>query len=102
VKSNGFVPPGLPGTGDLTQTPRAWPSAAAAEGLGTARFTKALEWKKRPTRRLWALVQLHPQTHHPDQPTAHTAFQTHWARLVSHMGHRSPHLRVLGAHFHHF
>ena len=50
----------LPGTGDLTQTPRAWPSAAAAEGLGTARFTKALEWKKRPTRRLWALVQLHP------------------------------------------
>ena len=42
----------------------------------------------------------------PTAPTshrlAHTAFQTHWARLVSNMGHRSPHLRVLGAHFHHF
>jgi hypothetical protein len=36
------------------------PSAPGAEGLGAARFTKALESKKRPTRRLWALVQLHP------------------------------------------
>jgi hypothetical protein len=43
-----------------------------------------------------------PQTHHPDQPADHTAFQTHWARLVSNMGHRSPHLRALGAHVHHF
>jgi hypothetical protein len=44
-----------------------------------------------------------PQNHHPGQPAAHTAFYTHWARLVSNnMGHRSPHLRVLGAHFHHF
>jgi hypothetical protein len=40
-------------------------------------------------RRVWALVQLRPQTHHhPDLPAAHTAFQTHglgtgWARLVS-------------------
>jgi hypothetical protein len=42
-----------------------------------------------------------PQNHHPDQPAAHTAFQTHWARLVSNMGHRSTRLRVLGAHFHH-
>jgi hypothetical protein len=50
---------------------------------------------------MWARVQLRPQTHHPDQPAAHTAFQTHWARLVSNMVHRSPHLRVLGAHFHH-
>jgi hypothetical protein len=59
--------------------------------------------KKRPKRRVWALEQLRPQTHHPDlQPAAHTAFQTHWARLVSNMGHRSPHLRVLGAHFYHF
>jgi hypothetical protein len=28
--------------------------------MGTARFTKPLELKKRPTRRVWALVQLHP------------------------------------------
>jgi hypothetical protein len=38
---------------------------------------------------MWAVVQLRPQTHHPDQPAAHAAFQTHWARLVSNMGHRS-------------
>jgi hypothetical protein len=31
-----------------------------ADGLDTARFTKPLELKKRPTRRVWALVQLHP------------------------------------------
>jgi hypothetical protein len=57
---------------------------------------------KRPTRRVWALVQLRAQTHHPDQPAAHTAFYTRWARLVSNMGHCSPHFRALGAHFHHF
>jgi hypothetical protein len=45
-------------------------------------------------RRVWALVQL--------LPAAHTAYYTHWAMLVSNMGHRSPHLRALGAHFHHF
>ena len=102
MKSNGFVPPAPPGKSGPNSAIPARPSATVADGLDTARFTKALESKKRPTRRLWALVQLHPQTHHPDQPTAHTAFQTHWARLVSNMGHRSPHLRVLGAHFHHF
>jgi hypothetical protein len=45
------------------------PSGAAPGSLG-------------PTRRMSALVQLRPQNHHPDQPAAHTAFQTHWARLV--------------------
>ena len=102
MKSNGFVPPGPPGNRGANLAIPARPSATVADGLDTARFTKALESKKRPTRRVWALVQLHPQTHHPDQPTAHTAFQTHWVRLVSNMGQRSPHLRVLGAHFHHF
>jgi hypothetical protein len=102
VKTNGFVPPGPPGNSGPNLAIPARPSGAAPEGPGTARFTKPLEMKKRPTRRLWALVQLHPQTNNPDQPAAHTAFQTHWARLVSNMGHRSPHLRVLGAHFRHF
>jgi hypothetical protein len=58
----------------------------------------ALLWRRRLGR--WSSSA--PKTHHPDQPAAHTAFQTHWARLVSYMGHRSPHLRVLGGHFHHF
>jgi hypothetical protein len=85
VKSNGFAPPGPPGnSGGANLAIPARPSGAAPEGLYTARFPKALELKKRPTRRMWALVQLRPQTHHhPDQPAAHTAFQTHWARLVS-------------------
>ena len=42
-----------------------------------------------------------PQNHHPGQLAAQTAFHTHWARLVSNIDHRSPHLRVPGAHFHH-
>jgi hypothetical protein len=61
VKTNGFVPPGPPGNrGANPNTPRITFSATGAEGLGTARFPKALEWKKRPTRRVWVLVQLHP------------------------------------------
>jgi hypothetical protein len=32
-----------------------------------------------------------PTTPALGQPAARTAFQTHWARLVSNMGHRSPH-----------
>jgi hypothetical protein len=43
-----------------------------------------------------------PQNHHPGQLAAQTAFHTHWARLVGNMDHRSPHLRLLDAHFHHF
>jgi hypothetical protein len=37
-----------------------------------------------------------------NQPAAHAAFYTHWARLVSNMGHRPPHLGVLGAHVYHY
>jgi hypothetical protein len=51
-------------------------------------------------------VQLHPHNHHPDQPAAsgsHRLLHTHCARLVGNiMGHRPPHLGVLGAHFYHF
>jgi hypothetical protein len=60
VKSNGFAPPGPPGNRGRSSAIPVRPSGAAPEGLGTARFTKALELKKRPTRRVWALVQLHP------------------------------------------
>jgi hypothetical protein len=42
------------------------------------------------------------QNHHPSQLAAQTAFHTHWAKLVSNMNHRSPHLRVVDAQFHHF
>jgi hypothetical protein len=53
-----------PGKGELTPDIPARPSAAVAEGLGTARFTKALELKKRRSARrcprVAALVQLHP------------------------------------------
>jgi hypothetical protein len=51
-----------------------------------------------------ALVQLHTPKP-PPRPISgsYIAFYTYWARLVSNMGHRrSPHLRVLGAHFCHF
>jgi hypothetical protein len=94
VKSNGLSPPGPPGKywHSGTIPPGQASRHSGAEGLGTARFNTPVELKKRPTRRVWALVQLRPLTHHPDQPAAHTAFQTHWARLVSNMGHRSPHL----------
>jgi hypothetical protein len=67
----------------------------------TARFTKALESKKRPSHAppgcgRWCSSTPKP-LHHPDQPAAHTAFQTHRARLVSNMGHRSPRLCVARA-----
>jgi hypothetical protein len=60
-----------PGKADLTQPSRPGlrEKHEAPEGLGTARFTKPLEWKKRPTRRLWALVQLHPPNP-PPRPAA--------------------------------
>jgi hypothetical protein len=101
-KAAAFLPLPSPGTSRRSSAIPARPSGAAPEGPATARFDTTVELKKRPTCRLWALEQLRPQIHHPDQPAAHIAFQTHWARFVSNMGHRSPHLRVLGAHFHHF
>jgi hypothetical protein len=61
VEINGFVPPGPPENSGANPNTRAYPSGAVPEaGPDTARFTKALEWKKQPTRRVWALVQLHP------------------------------------------
>jgi hypothetical protein len=60
VKSNGLVPPGPPGNRGRSSPIPARPSAPGAEGLGTARCPMPLELKKRPTRRVWALVQLHP------------------------------------------
>jgi hypothetical protein len=80
------------------------PSGAAPEGLGAARFfntpaSRIAEARALPTRRVWALVQLRPQIHHPGQ----RASGSHrLPNTLSNMGHRSPHLRVLGAHFHHF
>jgi hypothetical protein len=104
VKSNGFAPPGPPGNRGRSSATPARPSGAAPEGLPGYRafFVGTRIEEAHHARRMWALVQLRPQTHHPDQPAAHTAFKTHCARLVSNMGHRSPHLRVLGAHVHHF
>jgi hypothetical protein len=88
-ESNGFVPPG--------------PSGGAPDKACTPRvFLRHSNGRSAPRAACGRWCSSTPQTPHPDQPAAHTAFQTHWARLVSNMGHRSPHLRVLGAHFHHF
>jgi hypothetical protein len=65
-----LFPLALPGTGGVVKPPRAYPSGPGPEaGLGTARFTKPLELTKRPTRRLWARVQLHPPNP-PPRPTS--------------------------------
>ena len=56
-------PPAPPGKSGPNSAIPAKPSATVAEGLGTARFTKALELKKRRSARcprVAALVQLHP------------------------------------------
>jgi hypothetical protein len=75
-----------------------------AEGLGTARFTKALELKKRRSARcprvVVALVQLHPpKTTAPasGQLAAHIALGITWGGLVGDRGHRKGQLRVLGS-----
>ena len=63
MKSNGFVPPAPPGNSGPNPAIPARPSATVADGLGTARFTKALELKKRRSARcprVAALVQRHP------------------------------------------
>jgi hypothetical protein len=71
------------------------PSGAAPEGPPDGHRRAAYQYASsrieeyaplaRAARSMWALEQLCPQTHHPDQPAAHTAFQlpnTLWARLV--------------------
>jgi hypothetical protein len=59
-----LFPLALPGTGELTQTPRAYRisfGGSPRRPRHRAFYTKAIEWKKRPsTRRVWALAQLHP------------------------------------------
>jgi hypothetical protein len=51
VKSNGFVPPGPPGSsGANPNTPRIAFADTVLDGLGTLRFSEALDLKKRPTR----------------------------------------------------
>jgi hypothetical protein len=82
------------------------PSAPGAEGLGTARFTKPLELQKRPRRRVCGRgCSSAPKPTTPTSQRRLTPLSKHTgpgSRLVSNMGHRSPHLRVLGAHFHRF
>jgi hypothetical protein len=97
----------LPGTVDVSiaQPPiPARPSATAAEGLGTwaPRIFLSSRIEEAPHTPRVGAGAAPPLKPHPDQPAAYTAFQTHWARLVSNMGHRPPHLGVVGAHFHHF
>ena len=82
-----LLPP--PGTGELTQPSQARPSGAAPEGLGTARFTKAVEMKERRSARcprVAALVQRHPQNHRPGQLAAHIALGITWGGLVGLVG----------------
>jgi hypothetical protein len=92
----------LPGTGELTQPPQVRPSGAAPEGLGTARFTKPLELKKRrsarcPRVRRWCSST--PKTTAPasGQLAAHIALGVTWGGLVGDRGHRKGQLRVLGS-----
>jgi hypothetical protein len=65
-----LFPLALPGTGELTEQPHAWPSGAAPEGPDTARFTKALESKKRPTRRLAVGAGAAPPPNPPPRPAS--------------------------------
>jgi hypothetical protein len=77
-------------------------AGAAPDGLGTARFTKPLELKKRrsarcPAAREWRRwCSSTPQNHRPGQ-LAHIALGITWGGLVgdSDRGHRKGQLRVL-------
>ena len=77
------------------------PSGTVPEGLGTARFTKALELKKRRSARCprvgrrWCSST--PQNHRPGQLAAHIALGITWGGLVGDRGHRKGQLRVLGS-----
>jgi hypothetical protein len=77
---------------------------AGAEGLGSARFTKPLELKKRrqlagaPAAREWRRwCSSTPQNHRPGQLAAHIALGITWGGLVGGRGHRKGQLRVLGS-----
>jgi hypothetical protein len=97
-RSNGFPPPGPPGNrGRSSAIP-----ATAPEGLGTARFPKPLEMKKRRSARcprVAALVQRHPPKP-PPRPAGGShcaALGITWGGLVGDRGHRKGQLRVLGS-----
>jgi hypothetical protein len=58
---------------DITECPPySRESAGNAVGVSAPVVLRLPRTKKRLTRRVWALVQLRPQNHHPDQPAAHT------------------------------
>jgi hypothetical protein len=96
-------PPAPPGKSGPNSAIPAGPSATVAEGLGTARFTKPLELKKRRSARcprVAALVQRHPPkppAARPGQLAAHIALGITWGGLVGDRGHRKGQLRVLGS-----
>ena len=92
-RSNGFPPPAPPGNRGRSSAIPARPSATVAESLATARFTKALELKKRRSGaccpRVVALVQLHPPKPPPRPPGGSHCLGYHiWGGLVGDRGHR--------------
>jgi hypothetical protein len=93
-----LLPP--PGNSGANLGTPARPSGPGPEGLGTARFTKALELKKRRSARCPRVVALvhssTPQNHRPGQLAAHIALGITWGGVVGGRGHRKGQLRVLG------
>jgi hypothetical protein len=92
-------PPGNRGANPATPARH---SAPGAEDPGTARFTKALELKKRRSARcprVAALVQLHPPktTAPASWRLTCIALGITWGGLVGDRGHRKGQLRVLGS-----
>jgi hypothetical protein len=104
VKTNGFVPPGPPGnSGANPNTPRIAAFRHRAGRPGCPAFFLGTRFEEAPhAPRLQRWCSSMSQNHHPSQLAAQTAFHTHWAGRVSNLNHRSPHLRVVGAHFHRF
>jgi hypothetical protein len=103
VKSNGFAPPPPPGSsGANPDTPRI-ASRRRVGRPGCPSFflgTRIAEAPNAPRLQRWCSSV--SQNHHPSQLAAQSAFHIHWTGLVSNINHRSPHLRLADAHFHHF
>jgi hypothetical protein len=99
-RSNGFPPPAPPGTSTRSSAIPARPSRAARGGLGTARFTKPLEMKKRRSARcprVAALVQLHPPKPPPRQAGGSHCLGYHLGRAGGWQGPPEGPMRVLGS-----
>jgi hypothetical protein len=107
-QSNGFSPPPPPGNSqqpvDAARPSRPGalpPQPGGRPGHHALPFaTRIEEVPHGASCSAGAAPPTHPHNHHPGQrtserPAAHTAFYTHWARLVSNMGQRPPHLGVL-------